>query len=135
MIRIQRRRTKGWRMPEGAVYVGRPSIYCNPFWLDGFTGCGCMYTRSSVMVIEAPTKWTRADLLTCYRAWVQDREIPWPHGLMPGALKNGRYQLPTPPAPLEIASLRRRDLACWCPLDVPCHADVLLELANQEFFA
>lgn len=26
--------------------------------------------------------------------------------------------------------LRGRDLACWCPLDQPCHADVLLELAN-----
>jgi hypothetical protein len=23
-----------------------------------------------------------------------------------------------------------RDLACWCPLDRPCHADVLLEIAN-----
>lgn len=28
------------------------------------------------------------------------------------------------------AELRGRDLACWCPLDQPCHADVLLELAN-----
>ena len=27
-------------------------------------------------------------------------------------------------------ALAGRDLACWCPLDVPCHADVLLELAN-----
>lgn len=26
--------------------------------------------------------------------------------------------------------LRGVDLACWCPLDQPCHADVLLELAN-----
>jgi hypothetical protein len=26
--------------------------------------------------------------------------------------------------------LRGRDLVCWCPLDQPCHADVLLELAN-----
>jgi hypothetical protein len=25
MKRIQRKRTKGWRMPEGAVYVGRPA--------------------------------------------------------------------------------------------------------------
>ena len=24
-----------------------------------------------------------------------------------------------------------RDLACWCPLDQPCHADVLLDLANR----
>lgn len=27
--------------------------------------------------------------------------------------------------------LRGRDLACWCPLDQPCHADVLLEVANS----
>jgi hypothetical protein len=26
--------------------------------------------------------------------------------------------------------LHGRDLTCWCPLDQPCHADVLLELAN-----
>ena len=26
--------------------------------------------------------------------------------------------------------LRGRDLACYCPLDEPCHADVLIEIAN-----
>ena len=26
--------------------------------------------------------------------------------------------------------LRGKDLACWCSLDKPCHADVLLEIAN-----
>jgi Domain of unknown function (DUF4326) len=26
--------------------------------------------------------------------------------------------------------LTGKDLACWCPLNQPCHADVLLELAN-----
>lgn len=30
-----------------------------------------------------------------------------------------------------LAPLRNRDLACWCPLDTPCHADVLLEIAND----
>lgn len=30
------------------------------------------------------------------------------------------------------SELRGSDLACWCPLDKPCHADVLLELANLE---
>ena len=29
--RIQRKRTKGWRMPEGAVYVGRGSKWGNPY--------------------------------------------------------------------------------------------------------
>ena len=34
----------------------------------------------------------------------------------------------------DAAALHRdlagRDLACWCPLDQSCHADLLLELAN-----
>lgn len=30
------------------------------------------------------------------------------------------------------AELAGRDLACWCPLDQPCHADVLLEIANGD---
>jgi hypothetical protein len=29
-----------------------------------------------------------------------------------------------------LADLRGKNLACWCPPDHPCHADVLLELAN-----
>lgn len=28
------------------------------------------------------------------------------------------------------AELRGKDLACWCPLDAACHADILLEIAN-----
>lgn len=32
----------------------------------------------------------------------------------------------------DLSSLRGKDLACWCPLDQPCHADVLLEIANAD---
>jgi hypothetical protein len=32
--------------------------------------------------------------------------------------------------PEWIAPLKDHDLACWCPLDEPCHADVLLELSR-----
>lgn len=28
--------------------------------------------------------------------------------------------------------LAGKNLACWCPLDAPCHAQVLLELANDR---
>lgn len=34
-------------------------------------------------------------------------------------------------APGALAELAGRDLACWCPLDQPCHADVLLAIANE----
>lgn len=30
------------------------------------------------------------------------------------------------------ADLAGKNLACWCPLDQPCHADVLLEIANRD---
>ena len=29
-----------------------------------------------------------------------------------------------------VRELAGKNLACWCPLNVPCHADVLLEVAN-----
>lgn len=33
---------------------------------------------------------------------------------------------------LDLSTLRGLDLGCFCPLDQPCHADVLLELANPD---
>ena len=48
-----------------------------------------------------------------------------------------RHFLTTTPIGQELLALARRklcgkDLACWCRLEEPCHADVLLELANSE---
>lgn len=80
--RIQRKRTKGWRMPAGTVYVGRPTRYGNPF--------------------------IGPEAVTLYREYAEA-----------GGLR-GRC----------LKELRGKDLACWCPLNQPCHADVLLELAN-----
>ena len=36
------------------------------------------------------------------------------------------------PTKKDIQLLRGLNLACWCGLDQPCHADVLLEIANEE---
>lgn len=40
--RIQRKRTKGWKMPEGAIYVGRPSLYGNPFRVEDWGAKGAI---------------------------------------------------------------------------------------------
>jgi hypothetical protein len=37
-----------------------------------------------------------------------------------------------PERPTSFEALRGKNLACWCPLNQPCHADVLLEIANAE---
>lgn len=43
-----------------------------------------------------------------------------------------RWQaMPTPLRDASLAPLRGKNLACWCPLDAPCHADILLALAND----
>ena len=34
---------------------------------------------------------------------------------------------------LDISEIIGKDLACWCAIDEPCHADVLLEIANEEY--
>ena len=44
------------------------------------------------------------------------------------ALGGGEFGFTTTDVRRELAG---RDLACWCPLDEPCHADVLLEVAND----
>lgn len=32
----------------------------------------------------------------------------------------------------QLDELRGKDLACFCPLSKPCHADVLLEIVNGK---
>ncbi len=86
--RIQRRRSKGWRMPSGAVYVGRPTAYANPYTV---------------------AEYGRDEAVALFRQHLVEQ---------PEAVAAG------------IAFLRGRDLACWCPLGVPCHADVWLEVVN-----
>ena len=105
--RIQRQRTKGWRMPENAVYVGRPSRWGNPFEV------GTDVTPQ--MAVER-----YALHLRDYFGWVDE------------TFRRAFYPWPVKSTELEawVAPLRGKDLACWCPLDQPCHADVLLAVTR-----
>jgi hypothetical protein len=42
-----------------------------------------------------------------------------------------RFACETAPL-MDLSPLRGKNLACWCKLGDPCHADVLLELANED---
>lgn len=112
--RIQRKRTKGWRMPEGAVSVCRPSIWGNPFTIGdardvGFGGTDAELAARCVGSFDA---W----LVSPY--WLNNWDGPERETARQRILDN-------------LADLRGKDLACWCALDQPCHADVLLRLANE----
>ncbi|NKV70855.1 DUF4326 domain-containing protein [Rhodococcus hoagii] len=117
--RIQRQRTKGWRTPAGAVYVGRPSKWGNPYTpkllLERSIGYQLLDEKPSDAALLADC----VDAFRCDLTSGPDSSWWWfgPHTTIveiSGAL----------------AELRGRDLVCWCPLDQPCHADVLLEIAN-----
>jgi hypothetical protein len=101
--RIQRKRTKGWRMPPGTVPVDRSTMWGNPFIVSPKVRPG---SKSGVMYICVPTI---EDAVECYREMI---------------LKH------RPDLLARIGELRGKDLACWCKLGSPCHADVLLEIAN-----
>lgn len=107
--RIQRKRTKGWKMPEGAVYVGRPTIWGNPFTATDKEWEG--------EKIEPQT------LVLLYELYLAESF---------GFKKNHKRTKKERELLVEfLGPLRGKDLACWCPLDQPCHADVLLKLANE----
>ena len=115
--RIQQRRTKGWRLPLGAKSVARPSKWGNPFrmiWSDCEQGGMCWtVTDGKDLTIRHIN-----DQITAAKRAVELFTI---HTGVFGA-----YEV----EPGAYDELRGLDLACWCPLDQPCHADVLLEIAN-----
>ena len=107
--RIQLRRTRGWRKPAGAVVVARPTIWGNPFTIGAATEFGARDPRR--LVVAAFRDWLAGD--------------PWACGCLDDHAARRAKIL------ARLPDLRGRDLACWCPLDQPCHADVLLEIANR----
>jgi hypothetical protein len=89
-------------MPEGAVYVGRPSVWGNRYRV----GAGHPVHGWPMSAQEAVDMFRRS---------------------IDPAAELG---------PTSVTQIRRllggRDLVCWCLLDEPCHADVLLAIANAE---
>lgn len=118
--RIQMSRQKAWQTEPKAVKVSRPSEWSNPFVIAKEKGDdGYRYS------VRGPGR----NLLGMHRmkseAHEQAVEL---FELHIGPMGNHEYDAET--LDLLVAELGGRDLACWCPPDHPCHADVLLELAN-----
>lgn len=114
--RAQRKRTKGWQMPENSKYVGRPTKFGNPFPPETLFG-DVPYALLKAANIPFPHMGREIGLdtsLVLYRVWLQvqlaNSTISWE----------------------EWESLRQYDyLLCWCPLDQACHVDVIIELAER----
>lgn len=118
--RIQLSRRKGWRMPENTVKVSRPGKFGNPFPVKKATST-TMGVTSDIWIVgtwNGPALWIKNSeaeavdvAITAYRAWINQPSQSW--------LRADVQQ-----------ELRGKNLACWCRDGTPCHAGVLLEIAN-----
>ena len=88
-----------------AVNVARPTPWGNPYRI-GLVACGCR--SAGECGHNTFNRETAAEAVECFRA------IP-------------RSEKRLAQIRMSLAS---KNLACWCKPGDPCHADVLLELAN-----
>lgn len=118
--RLQQKRTKGWRKPENTVSVARPSKWGNPFKIT-HEDCNEVYLgmcwvvrlegRRAAFAHEETIREARTVAVAEFEAGVRTGRFGYGVG--------------------EVrARLRGKNLMCFCPLDEPCHADVLLSIAN-----
>ncbi|MDF1734969.1 MAG: DUF4326 domain-containing protein [Minwuia sp.] len=130
-VRIQRRRVKGFDMQavslaangRAARYVGRGTVFGN---LTPCTRHGC--TRRPCGCCE-PFRCCLDDFTEYLNSGLEGR--PSRSGQLRIAL-DAQQGYPRRTAMIDaLPTLRGLNLACWCPLDRPCHADILLEVVNR----
>lgn len=118
-VRIQLRRTKGWRMPANTVVVSRPSRFGNPWRVVNERKWGNGWVVLDPSWVAEPKRHCMADRTGALLLALQQHEVWMRSGFGP-----------------DLSSLRGKSLACWCPLPAAgepdcCHAAVLLELAAR----
>lgn len=114
--RIQRRRVRGWRKPQGAVIVDRTSRWGNPFTVADVLAEGHADTTAEAHRRAAAR----------FRAWLLCADPAEPDIQHAGGRRFDRRWMRT-----HLPELRGHDLCCPCPPSLPCHADALLALAND----
>lgn len=108
-VRIQLSRATGWRMPPNTVKVDRSTRWGNPWKIVGPGSHRLLWWVQGL----------RADVECSNEAEAVALSI-----------RKFRYYAATHPDLIE--PLRGKNLACWCKPGAPCHADVLIELANGD---
>jgi hypothetical protein len=120
--RMQMTRLRPWRhRAPDAVIVDRRSMWGNPFKI------GENYMWLSTLPFPVPTAREPGDYehgLTVDKLREASDAVEWFRAWATWSERRDGYL-----AAVQ-QNLEGKDLACWCPLDQPCHADVLLELAN-----
>ena len=108
-VRIQRKREKGWRLPENTVCVTRGTHYGNPFKIGTLQPhpleyLGMVYVESNQHATVLFDNW-----LDCAPV---GKEL----------LKRIKRELPG------------KNVACFCHPEDYCHGDIILRRANRTYY-
>ena len=134
--RIQLSRAAGWRMPDNTVKVTRPGRWGNPFNLRSSEHCWTALHHG----FKADRAGRQAASVAMFRAWIHEGKATEVDCGLVADTPTGKIEVASSPAiaapaPPSLAEIREhlagKNLACWCKPGDPCHADVLLELANR----
>ena len=109
---------RGVKLPPGTKYVGRPTKWGNPWKVGQYVGPDIddQYQETGARIDNRlAVELYRAALNTPYLSNTRPRRI-------------GGLYFTVDEARAELAGY---DLACYCELDEPCHADVLLQLLRE----
>ena len=120
--RLQRKRSDYWSCHPGAVYVGRPTKWGNPYRV---VPCKCQpHCGHFLTVWWDSIRGEQRALAPCetYGYAVARAIDQYRNDLLSGGLRGT--------VTMGERELAGKDLICWCKLDAPCHADVLLEVFN-----
>ena len=95
-------------MPEKTIYVGRPSKWGNPF--DPKTiGAAEAVNRYKECILNNAMVYCYIDEI---EASIQFERFKW--------------------MSQNLEKLRGFDLACFCPISQPCHADALIQVLKKK---
>jgi hypothetical protein len=102
--RVQRKRSKGWKMPPNTVNVCRPGEWGNPFSIGKPAGNVPNAFRGRIAH-------DANDAVKLYRSMLLEFGLP---------------------SGCDLSEIRGKNLACWCKIGSPCHADILINIANYR---
>ena len=123
MIRVQRKRTKGFKLPENTKCVNRGTKWGNPIKL-----------MAGIIYIDASYRRKILSNWVYYNVGDIEHVVYLYRKLWDG----NRFQNPDLQywsdkfKELDLKEIEGKNLACFCSLSDPCHADVLIEKANSS---
>lgn len=119
MNRVQRKRTKGFKLPENTVCVNRGTKWGNPYKVGKPIQEAIGFNTMIINGVANKQQWLNNEPLNNHQACILYEVYL-------------RDMIKHDPEKFDLSELKGKNLACFCGLDIECHADILINLINEK---